>query len=241
MSLLSLFYYCYLMFYGAGAGFELFWILLSGLSLFAKLLMKHNVLNRYIPKGIKIVLFGIFFIIITLFLAVEFFIIKDSIKHKSYDQTDYLIILGASVKGKRPSLSLRFRLEAAVDFLEENSQTRVIVSGGQGPGELITEAEAMKRYLLEQGIEEDRIIKEDQSTSTVENLKYSFSIIDKTSSNASISIVSSDFHIFRVKMLAGSFGKTVQGIPAKAFRPSLIHYYVREFFAVAKDYIFHVL
>ena len=85
----------------------------------------------------------------------------------------YVIVLGAGVNGTEPSWSLKTRLEAALSYLEENTEAVCIVSGGQGPGEQITEAQCMENWLKEKGIAPERIIKEEQARSTTENIKYS--------------------------------------------------------------------
>ncbi|WP_249646204.1 YdcF family protein, partial [Lysinibacillus sp. D3C2_S12] len=93
---------------------------------------------------------------------------------------DYMIILGAKVKpGGVPSLSLKSRLEVAVQYLTIYPHVKVIVSGGQGPDEDRTEASVMKDYLEPNGIEASRIIIEDQSTSTYENLVFSKELLPK--------------------------------------------------------------
>ena len=80
-----------------------------------------------------------------------------------------IIVLGAGLKGDTPSLALERRLEKAAEYMNKNGNAIAIVSGGQGKGETISEAQAMENYLLNHGIREDRIIKEDNSTSTYEN------------------------------------------------------------------------
>lgn len=89
---------------------------------------------------------------------------------------DCIIVLGAQVKGKKITDSLKRRLDRAALYLKKYPGTRVIVSGGQGPGEEISEADAMAAYLIRSGIDRERIIREDKSTSTIENLRYSRNI-----------------------------------------------------------------
>ena len=93
---------------------------------------------------------------------------------------DAIIVLGAAVHGKTPSRTLRYRLKKAVDYHEQNPDAIIIVSGGQGAQEDISEAEAMKIYLVENGVASNKIIKEDKSTSTAENFKFSKEILDET-------------------------------------------------------------
>lgn len=154
--------------------------------------------------------------------------------------TDYLVVLGARVYGEVPSPSLTERLKVSKEYLIQNQDIKVILSGGQGPGESITEALAMKRYLLDNGIDEDRIILEDRSTSTFENLQFSLDKIREIddSEDISILIATNSYHIFRAKLLAGRLGVKAYGLPAKIPPTTLVKSYVREYLAVIKSWIF---
>lgn len=154
---------------------------------------------------------------------------------------DYVIVLGCGVNGTVPSLSLRERLNAAYDYLVTHPDAICVVSGGQGPGEDITEAACMYRELTAMGIDGSRIWQEGRSTSTEENLAFSLAIIEeKTGSIPShIGIVSSDYHLFRAGLMAGSHGLTVTGIPGHTgWLPLRINYYLREIFGVWAFLIF---
>ena len=119
-----------------------------------------------------------------------------SAAHKKADYgKDVLIVLGCAVRGERVSLTLKLRLDAALEYLEHSPNTAVIVSGGKGDGESISEAEAMKRYLVSHGIDEGRIIKEDKSASTWENFKFSKDILDRRFPGASVAFVTTNFHV----------------------------------------------
>ncbi len=147
---------------------------------------------------------------------------------------DYLIVLGAQVKGTTISKQLKKRLDTATTYLEENPMTVVIVSGGQGSGEDISEAEAMKRYLLEKKITENRIVMEDKSTSTNENIRFSKVLITKK--NATVVIVTNGFHIFRSISIAKKQGiERVHGLAAPSDSILLLNYYIREAAGVLKD------
>lgn len=151
------------------------------------------------------------------------------------ENADYLIVLGAGLRGERPSLVLRNRIEAAAKYLAENPGSKVVVSGGQGPDELISEAEAMRRALAGMGIEEGRILTEDQSTSTHENLTFSKAYIPD---GASVVIVTSRFHVYRACHLARECGYTsVSGLGAKNVRWLNPTNYLRECMAVFKDVV----
>ena len=155
---------------------------------------------------------------------------------------DYLIVLGAGVNGSVPSLTLRERLDAALEYLENNETTICIVSGGQGPGEDITEAACMSRWLLDKGVPQDRIILEEQATSTEENLTFSFAMISEQTGTApkAVGIVSSEYHLYRAGLMARKQGISPVLIPAKTTYLSLrINYYMREIVGVWHYLVFN--
>lgn len=147
---------------------------------------------------------------------------------------DYVIVLGAQVRGTRPSRALRKRLDCALEYAEKNPRTRLIVSGGQGPDEDISEAECMYRYLTEHGLEKDRLILEDRSTSTRENLCFSAAYLDKERDR--VGILSNNFHICRALLVAEKEGyRKVCGIPAHAEVWMQPHYILREICALLAE------
>lgn len=151
-----------------------------------------------------------------------------------------VIVLGAGVNETTPSLVLSSRLDAAVDYLETISpDIPVVLSGGQGPGENVTEAEAMYAYLTERKIDGKRLYREEKSTTTAENLAYSRAILDDLGvdmHSGYVTVVTSDFHMGRVYYLASAAGPmTVCGVTATLPYPWLTaNYYAREYFALAK-------
>lgn len=147
------------------------------------------------------------------------------------EQTKWLIILGAQVRGTKITNSLRRRLDAAYIYLEQFPDTKVIVSGGQGKGEDITEAEAMCSYLETCGIERKRIYLESKSTSTLENLKNSSGIVGDT--GQPVAIVTNNFHLYRALLIGRIAGYSqLGGISASSNMVLQLNYLVREFFAV---------
>lgn len=214
---------------GIKANFSPIWLVLSFFFfwLFAK--------GGLFPKQLKIV-FAIFVIICGLFfIAVESMLLYYG-KSEPKQGADYLIILGAKVNGTVPSKTLKARVFGTIDYLKENKNTVVIVSGGQGEGESVTEASAMKKLLVEKGIEENRILLEEKSVNTEQNIRYSKAMMTKE--NPKLVIATSDFHIYRGMALAKKQGfQNISGCPAKPDVILTIHYYFREFFAVIKDKI----
>ncbi|MFK3939121.1 YdcF family protein [Alkalihalobacillus sp. NPDC078783] len=151
------------------------------------------------------------------------------------DQADYLIILGARVKGEKPSLSLQYRIDAAAEYLLKNEQTIAIASGGQGPDEGISEALAIQRGLVLLGVEEERIYLEDRSTSTYENLQFSKEFIDDSHSKGIV--VSNSFHLYRAVLMAEDQDLDVTGLPGKTPRISVVQMHLREYAALTKLYL----
>lgn len=151
-------------------------------------------------------------------------------------EADYLIVLGCQVHGTTPSRMLRQRLDAAVTYLNTYPDAIVIVSGGQGPGEDISEASCMHSYLISAGIVPERIIQESQSTSTMENLRFSREYMEP---GASVAIVSNEFHLYRAGQIAEKLGLKAALIPADTELPILLaSYSLREIFAVWKFHLF---
>lgn len=154
---------------------------------------------------------------------------------------DYLIVLGAQVReGGEPSISLLYRLERARDYLRENPDTRCVVSGGQGPNEPCTEAEAMETWLEREGIAPERILQEDRSTNTVENVRFSRNLIEREEPGAAaaarIGIVTNDFHLYRATALARKQGLDgAVGVSAASNPFYLPNNVLRECLGVAKD------
>lgn len=146
-------------------------------------------------------------------------------------QCDYVVVLGAGLRGSEPSKILRSRIDRAITYLNENPNVRCIVSGGQGEDEAISEAQCMYDHLVAAGIDPSRIWMEDRSTSTWENFQFSLNLIEeKTGSRpAKIAVISSDFHLYRAGMFAKACGVEAVGIPARTPYLSLrINYYLRE-------------
>lgn len=178
-----------------------------------------------------------------LFIIVEAFII--SYPKKSEANTDYIIVLGAGLtNGNQVSLTLKDRLDAVLTCINEyGNDGYIVVSGGRGEDEDISEAEAMKTYLVEQGISEDKILMEDKSVNTLENLKFSREIIEKQGNKdiceLKIKIVTTDFHALRSSILAKKNGYSeVEVYTSNTISYLIPVFYLRESLAVVKNTIF---
>lgn len=177
-------------------------------------------------------------IIIISFITLETAICYDGSK-KQYVKSDYVVILGAGLWGETPSDILYKRMDAALDYIHKYPEVKVILSGGKGPGEIITEAEAMKRYLIQKGVPEKMLFKEEKSTSTEENIKYTKTMIRSMNDKEMISVtlVTSNFHILRSKLLAQKEGFKVYVYSAPILSWLIPTYYTREYFALMKYFL----
>lgn len=156
---------------------------------------------------------------------------------------DAVIVLGAGVNGETPSAALWSRIRAAEDYLEIHPDVPVVLSGGQGAGEAISEAEAMRRALWkEDGAENARLLLEERSTNTAENFRFSKALLEERgldTGTATIAVVTNDFHCFRAHMIARRQGLKTIDVPAELpWWWLTANYYLREAFAVVKTSLF---
>ena len=156
------------------------------------------------------------------------------------EEADYCIVLGARVRGRELTSSLERRLRRAYIYAVAHPRCILVLSGGQGEGEDISEAEAMYGYLYGRGLRSNRFILEDRSTDTVENIRNSLDIIRKREANTPreprVAVVTSNFHIFRAKHIAKKNGQENVTLVASSSDPILmLHLWVREGIAVLKD------
>ena len=148
---------------------------------------------------------------------------------------DYLIILGCAIqKDGTPTPLLAKRIDRAIDFYkkqksETGKELLFITSGGKGDDETLSESASMKHYLIEHGIPEERIIEENKSVDTYQNMQFSKEKIDAIDPNGKIAFSTSDFHVFRSGIFARRFKMRAIGIGAKTkwyFWPNAM---IREF------------
>lgn len=146
-----------------------------------------------------------------------------------------VVVLGCQVKGTMPSKHLQLRIEKAAEYLKAHPQANCIASGGKGDGEDLSEAQVIYSALVDRGIAPERIRKEDQSTSTVENLRNSLAVIRENGWPESLAVVTDEYHQFRAGMIAGQMGAKAYAVPAHSPWYSFSAYYARELLAITKD------
>ena len=216
-------------------GFRFLFLFYASLIIYKNIALKadKNKFFKFLKKICKLGYCLFFFS----FIIVEGIILKDILVNRNNStKIKYLIVLGAGLKGDIPSEVLKYRLNKAVKYFKENPDTIFIVSGGQGKDELISEAEAMEIYLSERGIPIKNIIKEDKSTSTYENLKFSDKIIKEKEITGDIAVMSNSFHMYRVKMISKKLNFPLKTVYAET--PAIVfpNYMLREYFAFFNEY-----
>lgn len=232
--------YCFLgLSLGWGFYFGLKVILTSGiLLLFHGLLRSYNYSYKNSLVG-KLISLGIIVSFLSC-IIMEGCILTGAYINDTQD-LDYILILGAGIIDDRPSLELKYRLDKAINFIEKDSSIKkVILCGGIGRGKEFSEAYVMEKYLLSHGLNKDILIKEEQSTSTYENIKYAKEAIEIIDSrdNIKIAISSNDFHLFRAKHIAKNLGFKATGLPSKTPLYIIPNHHVREYFAIVKTILF---
>ena len=140
---------------------------------------------------------------------------------------DYLVVLGASVYQDGPSPALTRRINAVMACLDDHPDAVIIASGGKGRLEPISEAQCIRDELVKRGVDPGRIVLEQESTDTLENLLNSRAIIG--GDDARIGIVTNNYHIWRSLRFARKIGlKNAYGIAAEYTGPTLFHFMIRE-------------
>jgi len=174
-------------------------------------------------------------ILIAIFIETD--VIRFGMKTKP-KSSDCIIVLGCQVKGTNPSPFLQERLKEGIRLYKEGYGKHIIVSGGKGPGEDVTEAEAMKRYLIDKGIDESNIIIEDKSKNTMENLTFSEKVMKEKGFKNSV-VVSNKYHLKRVSLMCKRLGMNASysGVFVSQYKSFEYKGYIREVPGVLKFFI----
>lgn len=149
-----------------------------------------------------------------------------------------VVVLGCKVNGSTPSVMLARRLDTALTYLAGHPDAKCIVSGGKGNGEDLSEAQAMFDYLTARGIAPERIFKEDRSTNTEQNIRFSREIIEKEGLPKKIVLATDGFHQLRAFLFAKREGLTPFAISARTPWYAFSAYYVRELLALVQTLVF---
>lgn len=213
-----------------GAGI-IFGVLFAGTQMYEKKRKKYIRLYKLI--------IGLFSVWLISFIVLTAAIMTSAVSQPN-EQVECVFVLGAGLKGDKPTLVLIERLDNTLKYFEKNPEVKIIVSGGQGFGETITEAEGMKRYLTGRGIPEASIIKEEKATSTYENMIFSKALYENLYQQKlnKVMIITNNFHMSRSKLLARRAGLEPYGISSGTpfyIYPNVL---LREYLATFKSLIF---
>lgn len=217
-------------------------ILFGGIILCTLLYRQIGRLIKWLWKRVwgKISLFAVGALAGVCLFAVTFFSVNMAAHmYKPMERVDVVIVLGCRVRGETPSSLLRSRCYNAAEVLKEHPEAVCIVAGGQGAGEDISEAEAMRRLMVEYGIAEERIYKEDKSTSTAENFAFSLEIMEREELGGNVAVVTSDYHQYRASLYAKRAGLGETGHYSGT--TSIFYFmnsWLREWAALAATFVF---
>lgn len=171
-------------------------------------------MNKGFLLFLKWLIAACYAVAIGIFLVCGFLMARASSQGENVE-ADAVIVLGAAVHGDKVTWVLENRLNTAMEYMQEHPNAICVVSGGQGAGESVTEASAMKKYMVERGMDESRIYAEEQAKNTMENFEFSKAIIDEVAgANAKIAFVTTNFHVYRAGQVAREQGVSAVGIPA---------------------------
>lgn len=216
-------------------GITAVWVLGLLLNRWAKTSKTGKLCNRIFLAGLAV---GI-----SILCGIEAAVIYRGEADHSALPVDAVIVLGAGVNGETPSAALWTRIRTAAVYLADHPGVPVVLSGGKGAGENISEAEAMRRALWTNSEAENaRYLLEEQSTNTSENFAFSKELLEAAgldTETAYIAVVTNDFHCFRARMIAQREGLHTVSVPAELpWWWLTANYYLREAFAVVKTAVF---
>lgn len=178
--------------------------------------------------------------IIISFIIVEG-LICSAMQPGSSKSVDYVLVLGAGIRNNYPTPELKNRLDESMEFVKENPGVKkVILCGGKGPDENMSEAAVMSTYLTNQGFDRGMLVEEIWSTSTFENIRNARDIIMASDPGRDIkaAIVTNDFHVYRAKLIARRLGLNPVGVPSRTPLYIIPNHHVREYFAIMKTLVF---
>ena len=191
-------------------------------------------------RRLRIAMAALLLIGFGMFLSAEIPVLRDA--HSDGDTSaPYLVVCGAGIRGAHPSLSMLDRLRESVRWLEENPDGIAVLSGSQGPDEALSEAQVMFDWLTGQGVDEDRLLLEEQADNSYENIGNSLDVIAASGGDRTgrVAILSSDYHLHRLGYMAERLGCQPVLVAARTSKTSLfVNYAIREALAMWKIRVF---
>ena len=215
-----------------GLSFSAVFIIVSNVLIYLLISAKNIAYKNKYTKVIYKIYKAAMILFITSFILLESAIIINMYMAKDINSTnsmDTMIVLGAKVNKYGVSKTLKQRLDKAIEYYNENKHINIIVSGGQGKDEVMTEARAMENYLVKNGVNEDNIILENKATTTLENIMFSKEIMEDLNLENKALIVTSDYHLFRGRFIASILGVENEGLCSISSLSSRVYYMIREY------------
>ncbi len=215
-----------------GLSFSTVFIVVSTLLIYLLISARNIAYKNKYTKVIYKIYKAVMILFITSFILLQSAIIINMYKTQDVNSTNSMntmIVLGAKVNKDGVSKTLKQRLDKAMEYYNQNKHINIIVSGGQGKDEVMTEASAMKNYLVENGVDEDNIILENKATTTLENIMFSKDIMEDLNLENKALIVTSDYHLFRGRFIASILGIDNEGLCSTSSLSSRIYYMIREY------------
>lgn len=201
----------------------------------------HRYIDRFTAEGVGRVLKIIFMAGVLVFAGLFAFVAISGYSDRARGDEKAIVVLGAGIRGERVGDVLRRRLEATLDAWQQNQNAVIVVTGGQGPQENIPEALAMERWLVERGVPPEKIIREDKSVSTQENLTFARQLLEEAgiSRQEPVAIVTNAFHCYRARSYAEKLGYAdVRTVPASISPTIIMAAYMREVLAILFMWVF---
>ena len=225
--------YYFLLWHASRLGLSLSWMwpLLGVFLIILGLKCDDPAIPRWLHWGVRIALC----LVVVGVVALEGLVISGMSATPPRD-LDALIVLGARVDPDGPSPALTRRLNAVMACLEDHPRALIVATGGQGSDEPMSEAECIRRELVARGVDPNRILSEDRSTSTVENLKNAMAILGNP--DLRVGIITNNYHVWRAVHLAEKVGYTrAYGIAAQYTGHTKFHYMIREAICIVVDWL----
>ncbi|MCD7872554.1 MAG: YdcF family protein [Clostridiales bacterium] len=190
-----------------------------------------------IPKIPRSVIIAVICMVIVVCIPLTANMIKYS-NYKTDSGAQTVIVLGCKVNSTVPSKYLYNRCSAAAEYMKDNPLAVAVLSGGQGADEQISEAQCMENVLVKMGIDKNRLYKEDKSTDTRENIKFSSEIINRDHLSKEVVVVTNEFHEYRAKLICDDNGLDFHSKCSYSSKYTLLTYYTRELMGIIKELIF---
>lgn len=201
-------------------------------------------INAWFATGVGRVVFWILALLLAAYLGIIAFVAVTGNRVTVTGNEQVMVVLGAGLRGDKPSNLLRARLDKAYDYAVQHPELLVITTGGQGRDEWVPEGQAMRDYLIERGLSPDRVIAETKSTSTEENFAFALDLLqarqgENLGADTAIVCVTNNFHCYRGVRYAAAAGFTnVTVLPAPTPPASILQCYMREALALCYYWVF---